>query len=131
MGADTISSSLVFHSLQDRLREADSNATVPLREAYQQWKQRAAERDAQNPAVFVEQESFIVSIGKVVAVAAAVAAAAAVYKALSSQSPTPDVLRKVREALPWESSDSPQSLAREMEANLHRAGDPAREAAVR
>jgi hypothetical protein len=117
MGADIISSSLVLDSLQDRLREAESNVTVPLREAYSQWKQRAAEREARHATVSLEQEPLGVSIGKVIAVAAAVAAAAAVYKALSSQSPTPQILREIHESLP-EYSSTNEATAAEIEDRL-------------
>ncbi len=107
MGMGIVSSPLVLESLQDRLQEAESNSTIPLRAAHQLWRQRAAERESAQISAWSKAEYGGVTFGKVVAVAAAVAAAAAVYRALSSQSATPDTLNRIRELVPEPSSAEP------------------------
>ncbi len=91
MSPDLAAGPLDLESLGDRLAEADRTETVPLRVAHQEWTNRALA-----PATASSQEPFGASIGKVIAIAAAVAAAAAVYKALSSQPASPEVLAKLR-----------------------------------
>jgi hypothetical protein len=96
MSTGIVSSPAVLESLQDRLREAEDNLTVPLRDAHQQWMQRAQERERSGKFGSAEQ-SLPVSVGQVVAIAAAVAAGAAVYKMLSSPAPSPEVTSSAAE----------------------------------
>ena len=99
MATGIVSDPFLLESLQDRLSEAEQDLTVPLRDAQQQWRRRALERERSAPVAGMEQ-SFSLSVGKVVAIAAAVAAGAAVYKILSSEAAGPEVISRIRENLP-------------------------------